>query len=177
MEFVRTLLPHSFGVAEAEPTRFRSDAGLLDAVERQAIANAVAKRRSEFIAGRVLARRAMAAIGVPPQPLPVGRGRCPIWPDGVTGSITHSDTWCAAAAVSTRDALSVGIDVEQVSPVICEFAPSILTSPELERLRTLPRRDRTLVCCAMFSAKEATYKALFPLTGQFLEFDAVEVHP
>ena len=66
--------------------------------EAQAIDHAVPKRRREFTAGRTAARRACARLGVWAGALPVAADRTPVWPEGVVGSISHSDLSCAVLA-------------------------------------------------------------------------------
>jgi 4'-phosphopantetheinyl transferase EntD len=39
----------------------------------------------------------MDALGLPERPIPMGRDRAPVWPEGVVGSISHSDAFCLAA--------------------------------------------------------------------------------
>src|ERR1700761_3617241 len=70
--------------------------------EEALLGRAVEKRRREFAAGRGCARRALAALGLPPAPLLPGEGGAPRWPDGVVGSITHCAGY-AAAAVAARN--------------------------------------------------------------------------
>ncbi|MFP5388692.1 MAG: 4-phosphopantetheinyl transferase, partial [Thermoleophilia bacterium] len=49
------------------------------AEEAEALGNAVEKRRCEFVTGRACARAALAQLGVPAQPIPVGRRGEPLW--------------------------------------------------------------------------------------------------
>lgn len=134
------------------------------------LTQAVPKRRSEFLAGRLVAALALRQAGLPET---VGRnGRAPVWPAGVAGSITHSKDR-AIAAVSTRYA-GLGLDCEALVPDdrAMQLAATIFSETEA-RLRpdALPfGRFFTLV----FSAKEALYKALSPRLSQIPPFhDAV----
>ncbi|MBB2747241.1 UNVERIFIED_ORG: 4'-phosphopantetheinyl transferase EntD [Microbispora rosea subsp. rosea] len=166
---IERILPE--GVAGAEV--FDDPPGMTLYPEEAAyVAKAVDKRRGEFTAGRHCARAALALLGLPPAAIPPGESGAPVWPEGVTGSITH----CAgyrAAAVSTR-ALSVGIDAEPHLPLPDGILDVV--SPEEER-RTLARLgasdggrhwDRVL-----FSAKESVYKAWYPLARRRLGFEDV----
>jgi len=141
--------------------------------ERPLLAGAVAARRREFAAGRRYARQALAALGLPRIPIPSGPGREPRWPPGVTGSITHCRGYCAAA-VGWRHAIgSLGIDLELADPL----------PPEVERLVCSPAERRRATglgpvgpwSTVVFSAKESLYKAWFPLTGRWLDFQQAEV--
>ncbi|GGW09992.1 4'-phosphopantetheinyl transferase [Streptomyces capoamus] len=172
---IEELLPESVVAVEA-----RADDPLWDAplhpVEEALVARAVAKRRREFAAVRGCARRAMEKLGVPPQPVLSGERGAPRWPDGLAGSMTHCDGYCAAALVRTADLVSLGIDAEPHGPLPEGVGASILLPAEASRLDALAARwptvhwDRLL-----FSAKESVYKAWFPLTRQWLDFSEADI--
>ncbi|WP_326756007.1 4'-phosphopantetheinyl transferase superfamily protein [Streptomyces hirsutus] len=144
--------------------------------EAHVMARAVDKRRREFTAVRSCARRAMKKLGVPPQPVLPGERGAPGWPDGLTGSMTHCAGYCAAALVRTGDLASLGIDAEVQGPLPEGVLSSVALPGEAERIGrlTLERPgvhwDRLL-----FSAKEAVYKAWFPLTGKWLDFMEADI--
>jgi 4'-phosphopantetheinyl transferase EntD len=144
--------------------------------EEAVVAQAVHKRRREFAVVRHCARRAMEKLGVPPQPLVPGERGAPRWPSGLTGSMTHCDGYCAAALVRATDLASLGIDAEPHGPLPDGVLPSVSLPVEQERLRRLAEAwpdihwDRLL-----FSAKEAVFKAWFPLTGLWLEFTEADI--
>jgi 4'-phosphopantetheinyl transferase EntD len=144
--------------------------------ERPALARAVEKRRREFIAGRVLFRQALAALGQAPLSLPQGTDRAPVWPEGWVGSITHTRAFCAVAVAPSNAFLGVGIDAEDEAPLKEDLWPRILTAPELAALSTLPATEQGTFAKFVFSAKEAAYKAQYAITRTFLGFDAMEVH-
>ncbi|MFF1717797.1 hypothetical protein [Streptomyces sviceus] len=52
-----------------------------------------------------------------PRPHPHRRRRCPAWPDGVVGSMTHCDGYRAAAVAHAGEVLGVGIDAEHHLPL------------------------------------------------------------
>lgn len=143
--------------------------------EGEHLARAAPKRVREFAAGRACARRAMAELGIAPEALKVGQGRQPLWPSGFTGSITHTDDYCAAAVAPRTIAGALGIDTEIVGDVKADLWPSICTRAEMDRLEALPQRWRAIGATLIFSAKEAFYKSQYPLTGEFLGFHDVEV--
>jgi 4'-phosphopantetheinyl transferase EntD len=144
--------------------------------EAALVARAVAKRRREFAAVRSCARRAMEKLGVPPQPVLPGERGAPRWPAGLAGSMTHCDGYCAAALVRAADLASLGIDAETHGPLPEGVLSAVALPSEAERLRHLAAQrsdvhwDRLL-----FSAKEAVYKAWFPLTGKWLDFTEAEI--
>jgi 4'-phosphopantetheinyl transferase EntD len=137
---------------------------------------AVAKRRFEFGTARVCARRALAMLGVAPVALVPGPDRAPRWPEGVVGSITHTDDWCAVVVAPATTVRALGIDAETVRPLEPRLARDIVTPREaafLEQAR--PHADYDELLILHFSAKEAYYKCQYPLTGEFLGFHDVEL--
>ena len=76
----------------------------LHPAEQACIAKAGLKRRLDFAAGRVCARRAMAQLGVDGLPLLVGEKGQPVWPPGIVGSISHCEGHYGAAATPGRAA-------------------------------------------------------------------------
>jgi 4'-phosphopantetheinyl transferase EntD len=123
---------------------------------------AIETRRREFAAGRAAAAQAMARFGVT-APVAMGDDRAPIWPDGLSGSITH--TRSIALAVVLR-AGPIGIDLEPEGAVSPDLAPEILLPDE--------RADPALAT-AIFCAKEATFKAQYPLTKAMFGFDRIAI--
>ena len=128
---------------------------------------AVAVRRAEFAAGRAAAMMAMQALGVPLARVGVAPDRAPIWPPGLTGSITHTRA-VALAAVARVGAL--GIDVEQVGAVGPDLWDTVLNPAEQAVAKADPLRATIIFC-----AKEAVYKAQYPQTGLLFGFDRLEV--
>nr|WP_205615765.1 4'-phosphopantetheinyl transferase superfamily protein [Streptomyces harenosi] len=144
--------------------------------EAELVARAVAKRRREFAAVRVCARRAMDKLGVPPQPILPGERGAPRWPSGLAGSMTHCDGYCAAALVRATDLASLGIDAEPDETLPEGVLEAVALPAEAERLRRLTA-DRPDVHWdrLLFSAKESVYKAWFPLTGKWLDFSEADI--
>lgn len=128
---------------------------------------AVAARRAEFAAGRAAAAMAMQGLGLTALPVATGPDRAPVWPAGVVGSITHTRA-VALAAVARAGAL--GIDAERVGAVVPDLWDTVLTPVE----RALADVDPALAT-VIFCAKEAVYKAQYPITGQLFGFDRLEV--
>lgn len=137
--------------------------------------NVAQVRRQEFIAGRYCAIQAAQNIGLTIESLPTGLTREPVWPQGVTGSISHSKQLAISCIANTSDYLSLGIDAEEMMKpeVAAEIALTIATQSELHYLDTL---NSDLSLTLLFSAKEALYKALFPLVRTFIDFKEVKLH-
>ena len=144
--------------------------------EAHYIANAVTKRKNEFATGRWCARKAMAMIGQHAQAILVGGYREPVWPEGVVGSISHTEGFYCALASTTF--ASVGIDVEKFdSKIDADIWKHIYTDAEFQEFTANGNLDHDLARFAIFSAKEAVYKCLFPFVGRFFEFLSVRIRP
>lgn len=144
--------------------------------EEALIARASAKRRRDFTAGRECAREALAALGAAKVPILRGYRGAPLWPPGIVGSITHCSGYCAAAAARASDLAVIGLDAEPHAALLGGVLEMISLPAERARLRGLAAAspqiawDRLLFC-----AKEAVYKAWFPLTGRWLGFSDADI--
>lgn len=141
--------------------------------EEPLIAHSVAKRRNEFLTVRLCAREALGGLGVAPVPILKGDKGEPCWPDGVVGSLTHCEGFRGAAVARRGDVRSIGIDAEPHDVLPKGVLEAISLPDERSELAVLPAGlhwDRILFC-----AKEATYKAWFPLTHRWLGFEDAHI--
>lgn len=145
--------------------------------ELEEMPRAVEKRRREYVAGRVAAHRAMEKLGLSARPVLSNRSRAPSWPRGLTGSLTHNDTTCVAAVARASQVRSIGIDVEDESPLGPDLIATICTLEERAWLATQPEAARGHLAKLIFCAKEAVYKCQYPVSHRLLDFDAVLVTP
>jgi 4'-phosphopantetheinyl transferase EntD len=167
------------GPAVAVDTRGDHGAQPLPA-EAGPVARAVPARRAEFATGRACARGALARLGLPPRPIPSGRRGEPHWPRGVVGSITHCAGYRGAVLARTSQIVTIGIDAEPNAALPAGVLGAISLPQErawVERFAAAEpdvHWDRLLAC-----AKEAVYKAWFPLAHRWLDFEdaAVTVEP
>jgi 4'-phosphopantetheinyl transferase EntD len=144
--------------------------------EAALVARAVVGRRAEFATARGCARRALAALGVPPAPLLPGTRGAPVWPEGTVGSITHCSGYRASAVARHDTAASVGIDAEPDAPLPRGMLEVVAGPAERSALAALTREAPSLPWGRLlFSAKESVYKAWFPLTGRPVDFADAEV--
>jgi len=163
---IAALLPEGVAVAEI----FGSDPGeALLPEEEDALGMVVNRRRLQFTAGRNCARRALAELGCPPEPILRGPDHEPVWPGGVVGSITHCSGYAAAAVASRQRMVTVGIDAEEHAPLPGRVVEMIAGPYEQRWLEGIAEGaihwDRVL-----FSAKESVFKAWFPLVRRRLRF-------
>ena len=141
-------------------------------VEAAHVARAIDKRQREFAAGRAAARQAMAELTGQAQDLaiPAAEDRSPIWPDGWQGSISHKNTLCVA--VVGRTGALLGLDLEEDTPLKQDLIPTICTPAEMAAIAG-PQERR--LAKLIFSAKEAAYKAQYPVTQKVFGFLRFEV--
>lgn len=170
------LLRTAFEVPVTATLRAPSSTGARGhAGELRHVARAVPKRRAEFLTVRDCARVALAELGGPVGELVPNPDRSPRWPAGFVGSLSHSSELCAAVVARTRDAASLGLDLELDGPLDEALHATVCTRAERRRLEALPRVRAGLVAKRLFSAKEAFYKCQYPLTGTFLTCAQVEL--
>jgi len=144
--------------------------------ETAIVAKAVDKRRREFTTARNCARRALQSLGVQPVPIPAGERGAPRWPPGIVGSITHCAGYRAAAVAWAEDMITIGIDAEPNEELPSGVLDAVATVGEQARLRDLAAAV-PIVCWdrLLFSAKESVYKAWFPLTRRWLDFEDADI--
>lgn len=137
---------------------------------------AVIKRQSEFLAGRYAAKQAINFLGCTDSQIPIGPQRNPLWPNGIVGSISHTNTQ-AICLVGLREHVDyVGVDIENwlSRETAKEIADTLVTKRELSNIAEL-HIDEEKVLTIIFSAKESLFKAIYPAVGEYFDFDAVEL--
>jgi enterobactin synthetase component D len=171
---VRGLLPHS-GIGVGVRTTADEVAPPLHPLEESYLGpNATPRRRVMFALGRAAARDALAELGTS-RDVAIGRGAGgePTWPLGLVGSISHAGD-AAVAAVGRGDMFGgIGVDLERRSPGLSARASRLVCRPaEIEWVDADPG---TLRRTLLFSAKEAIFKALYPIEGVWLGFADAEL--
>jgi 4'-phosphopantetheinyl transferase EntD len=118
--------------------------------------------------GRMLAREVLHSMGVSPGPILRTTGGRADWPAGIAGSIAHDDA-VAVCVCGAGVNITIGVDVEPAEPLPAEIVADIVIT-DLERALV---GDDLVLARLLFCAKEAVYKACFPLDKVFLEFKDV----
>lgn len=148
--------------------------------EAATVAGAVEERRKEFGTVRYCARQALSTIGIPAAPILSDEDGAPQWPAGVIGSMTHCRGYRAAVVARAGTLRSIGIDAEPNAALPSSLFDLVLTDDERAQLSELRAAytnthwDRIFFC-----AKEAVFKAWFPVTRTWLDYADVSVtlHP
>ena len=164
-------------------TRFDPALLIADDFQRSAvpppasIQRSVAKRQAEFLAGRLCARAALQQLDNLDCVPAIGEDRAPVWPQHISGSITHSSGHAAAIVGHKAQWRGLGMDLENVLSLerAERLAGEILTAAELQRMAMLPREQHALLVTLTFSAKESLFKALYPIVQKRFYFEHAEV--
>ncbi|MCK4711778.1 MAG: 4'-phosphopantetheinyl transferase superfamily protein [Marinosulfonomonas sp.] len=137
---------------------------------------AVLSRRAEFLAGRYAARQALVAGHHSVSDIKIGPDRCPDWPKGVVGSISHTDTHAYAAVADKNRYKYIGVDAEYVidSAQVANIMSTVINQREIGLLRTCGLDFDPAVTLA-FSMKESLFKALYPCVETYFDFKDVEI--
>ncbi len=129
-------------------------------------------RKEHYRSGRICAGEVLSKLGTLGQPvLRDPQTREPLWPEGISGAITHSGNWAAAAAGKTSDVSGIGIDLEDLERQV---------DSRISRHVCIPEEQKWLQECGedcleqnlkiIFSAMESIFKAFFPYTRTYLHF-------
>ncbi len=143
--------------------------------EKEQAASYGDKRLLEFASTRVLLRGLMKDLGVEAQPILSGKNREPLWPQGLVGSISHSGGVVLAALSESGHHMSLGVDLEMRAGLDPKLFAKILLPEEEALLAGMDETEASRLALLFFSAKEAFYKAQFPLTESFLGFHALQL--
>ncbi|MDG1302295.1 MAG: 4'-phosphopantetheinyl transferase superfamily protein [Opitutae bacterium] len=168
---LQSLLPAAVGCGVQQAT---SEAESFEYQEEGShLANAVLARRNEFITGRRCARMALAQIGQVSCALPKDADGLPIWPAATMGSITHSRGLCCAVAASADEMMYLGVDLEKTNRLSARAMKRVL-----HPLEAVTVGESQALGSLLFSAKEAYYKAQFPIWGAQPNFKdlALQIH-
>ncbi len=137
----------------------------------ESLNKAVAKRQSEYLAGRYCAKQALLSLNAPIQALgQLGeKNRAPLWPANFVGSISHSHGLARAVVARAEDFLSIGIDSEKL--VSKEQAVKLKDHICYPLELTLGEKLGIEASFSLiFSAKESIFKAINPLVGVFFGY-------
>jgi len=150
----------------------RGDENALWPEEIPAFTSSIDKVRRASGAARIVARQLLRRLGRPECALPRGSGGAPTWPTGITGSLAHDSSVAVAAVGMCSDMDGIGIDIEPAESLPTELLGLVATPRERLTIDNYdPYGGRLL-----FVAKEAVYKAVYPLDRTFLDHHDVEIN-
>ncbi|MBA8879041.1 4'-phosphopantetheinyl transferase family protein [Phyllobacterium myrsinacearum] len=95
----------------------------------------------------------------------------PVWPESITGSLAHDEEMAVAAVAPVSRIGSIGIDVEPAIPLPDDILALVAIQADV-----IDAVDANLAGRLLFSAKEAVYKAAYPLDGVILDYEDIAVN-
>jgi enterobactin synthetase component D len=135
----------------------------------ESLSKAVPKRKAEFLAGRIIVRETMKIMALPMIDIPIGMNRSPRWPQGVAGSISHSNN--QVFCLLSKKNNGIGIDYEEIIPGedAVDIQRSIVSKKEVSLFSEVNSDYNKLLTLA-FSAKESLFKALYFSVRKYFYF-------
>lgn len=170
----RSLFGADLAIAVTDP---RTTYNHLLPQETGAMSRMAPTRQRAYAAGRAAAHDAMTRLGQPVQPVLMTPDRAPLWPEGLTGSISHSQSCCIAVLGRVSDVRAIGVDVEEDTGLDADLVATVCTTVERAWLSAQPRATAGLLGKLIFSAKECAYKCQYPLSKTLFGFENLEVTP
>ena len=158
------------GVTTARRRVTFGDEEAILAAEAPSFARCALSVRRQSGAARRSVRSLLSPLGYGDWPLPRRLGVAPEWPRGLVGSMSHCDDFAIAALANAASFDGLGVDIEPARPLPAEIHEIVATAKERREVRLDLVHGRILFC-----AKEATYKAVHPIDGRFLEMRDIEV--
>ena len=171
--------PYPAAIAFVSLTIADGDFERLPAEERGLLSEgASVKRRAQFANGRLACRAAFEQLGISPcPPVFMGARGEPLWPAGLTGTITHCEDYAAVALARTADAAALGLDVERCDRELRhDISKRVCQAREIAWAEEGGAKFSARII-ALFSAKESIYKAVYHLTGQPYRFKQMLLSP
>lgn len=173
-DHVRRGLPSTVGVGVRRLSEMGPTAPPLHAIEEGILSSrAVTARRVLFALGRAAARDALRQLGIGEVGIGRGAGGQPLWPSGVVGAISHSTDTAICVVGRRADYAGLGVDVEELARGPSVRAARLVCRPN--EMAWVDVESGTSRLSLLFSAKEAVFKALYPIERVWLGFGDAEL--
>lgn len=145
-------------------------------IQPDSISRSVLKRQAEFFFGRYVARHSLKRQNIFDQNIGIGSNRMPLWPNGIVGSISHTDSIAICTTMFATRCSYLGIDIEKIMDrsISDDIQEAVLSFEELIVLEQSIIPLNVLITLA-FSAKESLFKALYPCITQYLDFHDAKI--
>jgi 4'-phosphopantetheinyl transferase EntD len=112
-------------------------------------------------------------LGIADAPIARGASGEPLWPTGVVGAISHSREVAVGVVGRRSEYAGLGVDVEELARGPSPRAARLVCRPgEMAWVDPESGTDRLAM---LFSAKEAIFKALYPIEHVWLGFADAEL--
>lgn len=135
-------------------------------------------RQSQFIAGRICAARGIEKLTGHLDIPAWNDDESPRWPEGIVGSIAHTDNHAIAVVGRSHAFTSLGVDIESLAvdeAVIRSIESEVLVGGEMNLFSSMDQNTHKQNMLSVFCIKEAVFKCLYPVVQELFDFDAVEV--
>ncbi len=171
-EFARPLFSDRVAMTWADP---RAPLQRLIGDEELALADVNTARAREFAAGRAAAHSAMEQLGHMPRPVLQGDSLAPVWPAGLTGSISHAPQDTVAVVTDDPEIHALGLKISQMRLLPSTRWPDICTMSELRWLSSLGPSQRGHFAALLECLKIAIAKASFHARAKQPDWHEIEV--
>lgn len=118
-------------------------------------------RLTDFCKGRYCAHQALEKIGYHAFPILRDEYGAPIWPEGITGSISHSGDAAAAVVVRKTNIQGIGLDLQKREIFPSAVLSVLFHDDEVASFLNIPSDLADLYAYAIFSAKESAIKCFY----------------
>ncbi|PWY48748.1 4'-phosphopantetheinyl transferase [Pseudomonas sp. RW409] len=140
------------------------------------IQRSVHTRRVEYLAGRYCARQALGQLGAATWAVGRKADGAPDWPEGVLGSLSHTEERVIACVAWQSEWSGLGIDIEKIVGTEMLLSLEHLVFTQTDKLQMQASHLNLLETATLiFSAKEAFYKFIHPQTSARLDFKDVSL--
>ncbi len=145
--------------------------------ERNIISKTISGRQEEFASGRWCARKALEKLSDAQHLILAGNKGEPLWPEGICGSISHTEgAYCAAVAFSTKYN-SLGIDIENIQRKIKDCTVQLIVNNDEFAWLSEAGEKRKEYEKLTFCAKESVFKLLYPIIKHHFSFPSISILP
>lgn len=138
------------------------------------MAQAIKKRKAEFLASRVAIQALFNDENIDVT-IPPASGKTPRWPEGWTGSISHTNECAVVVITPIKSGLYIGIDTEYLNANLLLEAADQFTQYNERTVLASAINDYALGLLITFSGKESLYKAIYPEVNKMLNFDTASL--
>lgn len=135
------------------------------------------KRKAEYLAGRLVAQQTLNLLGINNFNLTSANTGNPIWPSGIVGSISHSDSYAiCVAGFKAHNFKNIGVDIERIIPQNdAEIIFDTIISNNEYSIITKTNMDFPTAITLCFSIKESVYKSINCLHPQINDFLDIQI--
>lgn len=168
-------LPHlKYCIAEYDVNFYSDD--LFEVLKQPVpffLKNASIKRKAEYFAGRYCGQRLLE--NKPISSVIDSCQRVPLWPEGWSGSISHTENHAIAIVAHQSACILPGVDIENLNFESVLESQNVFASLEEREFLLKSKTPYSLGLLMLFSAKESLYKSIWIKVRRILEFGSAKI--